>query len=132
MITESESRNTTLKDRLKSFISEFANSTTAHGPAHIASSTSATARLIWLILILLYFVACFVQIGFLVSTYKNVPVKTNLEIENERSSVFPAVTFCNVNIIKKSLVQKLQDKCKSKFSGDIIASKYCNFCELFQ
>ena len=74
MTAETESQQMTLKSRMKSFISDFANSTTAHGPAHIASATSATGRLIWLILILLYFVACFVQIGSLVSNYQHVYV----------------------------------------------------------
>ncbi|CAH1783457.1 unnamed protein product [Owenia fusiformis] len=91
---------------IKSILSTFALSTTAHGCSRIDQSRSVSAKLIWMAI----FVACLfgatVCIISLLEKYFQFPTKDVVEVADDPIS-FPSVSFCSLNPYPSSYRSKI-------------------------
>ncbi|KAK3741177.1 hypothetical protein QZH41_012624 [Actinostola sp. cb2023] len=98
-----ESTNTTSSNS-RQLLRDFSDSSTLHGFQFVVKSHSTSRRLIWLGLMLTGFGALLNQLivssGKLMD-YKHVIAKESIFSEK---LTFPAVTFCNINMMKKSKI----------------------------
>jgi hypothetical protein len=70
----------------------------------VDSTKSLWRRLIWSVLFLLASGALISQAVELVRSYYEFPVTVNVEYNFSKSLLFPAVTFCNLNPVRNSVV----------------------------
>ena len=75
------------------------------GINHIHQSTSRTGKLIWLGLTLIGALFSAVHIVMTISTYRQTPVYS-LNIYRQKRTVFPDITFCNLQLFSKSVARK--------------------------
>ena len=73
-------------------------------PRMVDSTKSIWRRLIWSFLFLAASAALISQVVILVRSYYEFPVTINVEYNFSKSLVFPAVTFCNLNPVRNSMV----------------------------
>ncbi len=87
--------------------SKFIKSTPTHGVVHIFTGKSKIRRVFWLIIVLGAAAGCLVtvinSILFLVSR----PTSTTLSVSRQGSLNFPAVTVCNLNLIRRSYLESM-------------------------
>ncbi|ELT98709.1 hypothetical protein CAPTEDRAFT_191757 [Capitella teleta] len=86
---------------------EFAANSTVHGVSHTADvQRSALRRVVWFLLLLgfsVYFV--YVASNRIIKYYSH-PVGTRISIIDKRPTEFPAVTICNMNLLRMTYVQE--------------------------
>ncbi|XP_045161050.2 amiloride-sensitive sodium channel subunit beta-like [Mercenaria mercenaria] len=104
-----EGHETLYNKHLKSVLKRFTERTSMHGCGYIQTSRHLVSRLLWGFLTLLAICVLIVHLYQITDQYTNWHKKTkvSLEFNNLR---FPAVTICNVNLIKNSAVSKYANK----------------------
>ncbi|KAM7291342.1 hypothetical protein ISCGN_027915 [Ixodes scapularis] len=81
----------------------FAERCTAHGFSRIASTgDNSLRRLIWIIIVIVAVGGFLYHISFLTSNYFSYPIMTATEEVHAEELHFPAITVCNLNIMRKS------------------------------
>ncbi|XP_067930238.1 FMRFamide-activated amiloride-sensitive sodium channel-like [Watersipora subatra] len=103
-ITKEEREDKQLTGR--AIFAGFANFTTSHGIPHIYFSQGIIKKLVWSLLSVATFAFLIGHLRFVISSYISFAATTNIEMFEERSLVFPAVTICNNNAIKNSKIPK--------------------------
>ncbi|VDO26164.1 unnamed protein product [Haemonchus placei] len=88
-----------VKDKFK----DFADKTTAHGAKRILIAHNGFSRMFWMSLIAFFLTLFVYQAGTLVVKYKKHDKITSISLKFDQVD-FPAITFCNLNPYKKSLV----------------------------
>ncbi|VDM60094.1 unnamed protein product [Angiostrongylus costaricensis] len=88
-----------VKDKFK----DFADKTTAHGAKRILIAQNDIGRLFWMSLMAFFLTLFLYQAGTLIMKYKKHDKITSISIKFDHLE-FPAITFCNLNPYKKSLV----------------------------
>ena len=68
---------------------------TFHGIPRLVDAKNLIHRILWFTAILLSYSYCLYLIVVFILEYLDYPVITNLEVINEVSPEFPAITFCN-------------------------------------
>lgn len=100
--TEKPSKSAVIRQKWNDFV----ESSTLHGMHYIFSSQTTFRRIIWT-LFLLFGVGYFsYQSSELLKKYFKFPVTTKTTLEYEKEPAFPAVTICNFNMLRKSIVEK--------------------------
>ncbi|EDO34532.1 predicted protein [Nematostella vectensis] len=89
-----------------SLIRDFAASTTAHGIGKVFAADSMVRRALWLLGCLTVYAVMIFMCAQLLVRYLEKPVVSRVEVSYEESLVFPAVTICNLNMLKHSKVAK--------------------------
>jgi len=101
--------STEKKGILRRLLENLAGYSTFHGFHFVANSSNAAARrLIWLGLIVAATAFLFYQ---LISSFNKLQANhfvVDKNITHSRDVVFPAFTFCNINMMKKSKIQGTQ------------------------
>ncbi|XP_077989728.1 degenerin-like protein asic-2 [Glandiceps talaboti] len=95
----------------------FAEETSTHGVARVASAHSKLGRLFWTIVVIGAFVGLVIIIQMLMANFLRFPTNTISTIVSRNSDIFPAVTICNTNPVRTS---------KLKYS------KYSSLVEFFE
>lgn len=91
------------KDRsFGSVLKRFATVTTAHGPFHIAISENVFSKIFWTVMLIFAAGILTWQTYELIADYNSYNTASEL-IHSDRIP-FPAVTICNVNRMKRSLL----------------------------
>ncbi|KAH8024966.1 hypothetical protein HPB51_002380 [Rhipicephalus microplus] len=80
---------------------EFAERCTAHGFNRIAS-TRRLRRLLWAVIVVVAVGGFLYHISFLTSNYFSYPIMTATEEVHAEELHFPAITVCNLNLLRKS------------------------------
>ncbi|EYC23639.1 hypothetical protein Y032_0015g2757 [Ancylostoma ceylanicum] len=88
-----------VKDKFK----DFADKTTAHGAKRILIAHNGISRMFWMSLIVFFLTLFLYQATTLVMKYKKHDKITSISLKFDQVE-FPAITFCNLNPYKKSLV----------------------------
>lgn len=88
----------------KDLAKDFADNTTAHGPNRISGARNIYFRIFWIILFSALAGYTIYNIAEQILYYYEWPVSTIIQITNEPRQIFPAVTVCNQNRIKSSLL----------------------------
>ncbi|XP_057297836.1 acid-sensing ion channel 1C-like [Hydractinia symbiolongicarpus] len=86
---------------------KFADNTTAHGFAHIASTKKCFVKFFWSLLIIGCLAYLCYQIRILILQCLKRPIATKIWLENEDGQDFPIVAICNRNSIKKDKLPEL-------------------------
>nr|XP_022336516.1 degenerin mec-10-like [Crassostrea virginica] len=114
----SEKMYTSVSDVISSLVSE----SSLHGLPKILSSKRWYQRVLWICLVLVTFGFLVHQLYQLFCEYKRYPVKTKVSMKRA-TLPFPAVSFCNMNPMKKSQMKhikgtELYNFVMNKFSFD--------------
>ncbi|XP_071794821.1 acid-sensing ion channel 1C-like [Asterias amurensis] len=84
----------------------------AHGIPNIKRAESTRRRLAWTLLFLAG-LGMFVYQGYeLINKYYSWPINVNVEVRDLRTAQFPAVTWCNLNPIRKDALDDISDLCE--------------------
>ncbi|KAH7709004.1 ASIC-2 protein [Aphelenchoides avenae] len=75
----------------------------------IASARRRLTEVAWFVVFVSTTVAFVVQCGYLVEDHLSYKKSTNIRLIYEPAAPFPAVTFCNLNPFKKSMVEHSQE-----------------------
>lgn len=86
---------------LKAKLSSIASESNVHGVSRIISDRPIYLRLLWLLAFLGLFGFGFYQVSSIFSTFLQYPTKTDVKVKFD-ALPFPAITICNMNIMKKS------------------------------
>lgn len=89
---------------IQTYTKNFADNTTTHGPKNIFAATRVWAKLLWATLFFTSFTVFLWQGVSLIMEYFEYPVATSIHILHHSIATFPAVTICNQNRIKESLI----------------------------
>ena len=103
-------------------ISSLVSESSLHGLPKILSSKHWYQRVLWICLVLVTFGFLLYQLHQLLGEYKRYPVKTKVSMKRA-TLPFPAVSFCNMNPMKKSQMKhikgtELYNFVMNKFSFD--------------
>lgn len=90
---------------VKSRWNGFVESSTLHGLQHVFTSRSPGRRIIWALFLLLGIGWFSFQSSQLVTKYYSYPVTTKVTQVYEDAPEFPAITICNFNMFRQSVVQ---------------------------
>lgn len=103
------SQPTRKKERYANYILyDFISHSTLHGFHYIFESRPTIQRILWLILLACMFGLFTWQTSTLVSKYFEYRVTSRVQIINDRQSIFPAVTICNFNRYRKSIINNTE------------------------
>lgn len=94
---------------MASLFAEFLDSTTIHGVRFLNSTNSVARRLIWLLFVLAGFVFFSTQLYESLQRFFDYKVNTVVHMSNDAITKFPAITICNQNALRKSLIEKNKD-----------------------
>ena len=84
---------------------KFVQSSTLHGLLHVFSSSTRTRRFLWAVLLLLAMMWFSFQSFKLIEKYYSYQVTTKVSLKYDPMPTFPAVTICNFNVFKRSVVR---------------------------
>nr|XP_037276510.1 LOW QUALITY PROTEIN: amiloride-sensitive sodium channel subunit gamma-like [Rhipicephalus microplus] len=99
---------------------EFAERCTAHGFNRIAS-TRRLRRLLWAVIVVVAVGGFLYHISFLTSNYFSYPIMTATEEVHAEELHFPAITVCNLNLLRKS---SFDDYLKDIATRDMFSRTY--------
>ncbi|KAK6012101.1 hypothetical protein OSTOST_22757, partial [Ostertagia ostertagi] len=88
-----------MKDKFK----DFAKESSAPGPKRILIANSSLSRVFWITLLVLLIAVFIFQVAILVIKYRKHEKITTISMKFDNIE-FPAITFCNLNPYRKSLV----------------------------
>ena len=71
---------------------------------HVFSSPTTLRRIVWALFLMVGIGYFSLQCTVLVKKYFSYPVSTKATLEHESSPEFPAVTICNFNMVRQSVV----------------------------
>lgn len=72
------------------------------GVSKILHTRNRFRKIIWMLVLVIGFTGCLYQICRFVKVYLQYPVIVNLQVDQQWNLVFPAVTVCNLNRMKKN------------------------------
>ena len=104
--TEKPSKSEVIKQQWHDFV----ENSTLHGMHCIISSQTTFRRIIWTFFLLVGVGYFSYQSSVLLRKYFSFPVTTKTTLEFEKEPEFPAVTICNLNMLRKSMVLKYNFK----------------------
>ncbi|XP_077869753.1 uncharacterized protein LOC144361815, partial [Saccoglossus kowalevskii] len=90
---------------MKEVVEEFGLSTTTHGVSHIVSATNRCRRLTWMIILFVAFSVLLLQLALLVKQYFEYNVNVQIAVVSSTELMFPSVTVCNTNKLRRSAVR---------------------------
>lgn len=100
--TEKPSKSAVIKQKWRDFV----ENSTLHGMHCIISSQTTFRRIIWTLILLVGVGYFSYQSSVLLTKYLSFRVTTKTTLVFEQEPEFPAVTICNFNMLRKSLVEK--------------------------
>ncbi|XP_071508946.1 uncharacterized protein [Diadema antillarum] len=89
---------------LNRLIENFVNTTTAHGIPNIYRSKSTMQRAFWTLAVLVCLSAFVLEGTRLIKTFLSYPYSTRNDIVSMSELEFPAVSICNVNMMRRSML----------------------------
>lgn len=92
----------------------YVESATLHGIQYVFTSSTVWRRVLWAFFLLSGIGYFSVQSSKLLKEYFSYPVNTKISLEYETSPEFPAVTICNFNMFRQSIIDGI------RFGEDIV------------
>ncbi|GIY29538.1 acid-sensing ion channel 4 [Caerostris extrusa] len=93
-------------DSFKMLCRNFAMQSSAHGLRRAAAARSLYTRIFWISVFILALICCTFHCSFLVKNFLSYPRMTITEEIHADEISFPSITVCNLNIFKKSYIDK--------------------------
>ncbi|RUS74945.1 hypothetical protein EGW08_017300 [Elysia chlorotica] len=88
-------------------LGEFGQSTSMHGLSHATGDKLLWRRLLWAVLVICFSIWATYNVTQIISDFRQNPVITSVSSEYQGKVTFPAVTICNLNRIRQSVVPQL-------------------------
>ncbi|CAG5119338.1 unnamed protein product [Candidula unifasciata] len=89
---------------LKQLYLEFSGSTSMHGIGRALSNSSTWKRCVWSVMFLFGLGFAVYQFVITMQDFYTYPVNTVVTLKHETTAIFPAVTICNLNTNRKSMI----------------------------
>ena len=89
---------------------KYIKSTSTHGVVYIFVGKSKIRRLFWSVIILTATIGCLYNVVNRIVFLANQPTSTTVGVVQPEAVDFPAVTLCNLNLIKKSYLNGISEK----------------------
>ena len=106
----------------------FVGSSTLHGLQYVFTSQTLVRRILWALLLVAAIVWFSFQSSKLLRKYFSYPATTKVSLVYEGSPEFPAVSICNFNRFKKSVIMaKGYDQAFSEFDRKVFGLNTDNF-----
>lgn len=103
---------------------KFVHSTTTHGVIHIFSGKSKIRRFLWLVLVLTSASGCLYDIIESIRRLARGNTDTTVSVVEPEIVDFPAVTLCNLNLIRKSYLQSVSRELEELIDNDFYSIVY--------
>ena len=111
MEAQQSKRNTNEKENIPKLIRNFLGYTTAHGFSRLEDSKGVFWKIFWSLVCLGSFGMFTYQVHGLFVLYFSRPVTTTVRVTFEKQVPFPAVTICNLNMLRtKKIPTELKDE----------------------
>jgi hypothetical protein len=108
---------------IKKRISEWSKSITAHGLPNIFMSKRVIIKVLWALALFASITYCVINIYREIVKYFHYEYTTHLETVEDVPSLFPAITFCNINpMITTESERLVEDIFKSTYNIDLSAN----------
>ncbi|GFT19647.1 acid-sensing ion channel 1A [Nephila pilipes] len=88
----------------------FASQSTTHGLRRISETEGTLGKLLWTVIFLTALAGCTYHCSFLIQKYLKFSKVTSTEEIHAKELDFPALTVCNLNILKKSFLEDQLEK----------------------
>jgi len=109
--------------KIKKRISEWSKSITAHGLPNIFNSKRVAIKVLWTLALFASITYCLYNIYREIVIYFHYEYTTLLETVEDAPSLFPAITFCNINPLITTEAERLvEDIFKSTYNIDLSAN----------
>ena len=105
----------------------FVESSTLHGLQHVFGGRTLARRVIWALFLLLGIGWFSLQTQKLLTKYFSYPVTTKVTLVYEDNPEFPAVSICNFNMFRRSVVREAGYEKVWKFTTQLVAFFYFYF-----
>ncbi|CAG5119342.1 unnamed protein product, partial [Candidula unifasciata] len=92
---------------LKQLYLDFSASTSMHGIGRVVSNSNTLKRCVWLVIFVVGLGFAAYQFVITMQDFYTYPVNTVFTLKQEATAIFPAVTICNVNIKRTSMMDPL-------------------------
>lgn len=104
------------KNNSKHPTTDFFQNSSLYVLSRIGNASTPLRKLFWILILVIGIVGCISQVGQFLASYYEYPVVVNTESIHVAEQLFPAVTICNANTIRrefeKCLIQRLNyDDC---------------------
>ena len=87
------------------YVNKWLDDTTVHGIVHVFKSKSPVRRILWSIIFLVAAGYCLSNIIDRALYFVSSPTSTTVSIELSDNQIFPTVTICNLNPVKRSFAE---------------------------
>ena len=105
---------------------KFVHSTTTHGVIHIFSGKSKLRRFFWLLLVLASASGCLYDIIESIRRLAQGNTDTTISVVEPEMVDFPAITLCNLNLIRKSYLQDVSQQLENDLGNVYDTSQGCS------
>ena len=123
MKNNNNNRNRGKRYIIKKRISEWSKSLTAHGLPNIFMSKRVIIKVLWTLALFASITYCIIEIYREIVKYFHYEYTTLLETVEDAPSLFPAITFCNINPLITTEAERLvEDIFKSTYNIDLSAN----------
>lgn len=85
----------------------YIQATTAHGVVHIFTEPTFIRKLVWLVIVLGAATGCLYNCIDRIMFWASKPTSTTIMIARKQEMDFPAVTICNLNILRKDYLESV-------------------------
>ncbi|ESO09374.1 hypothetical protein HELRODRAFT_168355 [Helobdella robusta] len=108
-IIAQQAMNVVENNEIMKIWSDFANFTTSHGIPHIDHARGRIRKVLWTVLTLICLGMLVVNMKELCNKYLDFEVDMKFSVQHNLPLLFPAVTICNNNPMKKSKIPEIKD-----------------------
>ncbi|XP_072167275.1 epithelial sodium channel subunit alpha-like [Diadema setosum] len=91
-------------DSLSETVTDFGNATTIHGLQYIVNGGHVLFRLCWILICVAFLTIFILQGSQIFRDFSKSPYSTKIDIVSQSRLVFPAVTVCNANQLRRSQI----------------------------
>lgn len=109
-IPTARNHNNSKSEAIKRKWRNFIDNSTLHGMQYVFNGETKIRSIIWIIFLLGGMIYFIIQSSFLLKKYYCYPINTKQTLEYEESPMFPAVTICNSNRLRRSVVQGIPNE----------------------
>lgn len=115
--TKQPARNTLFRDKIsndtrdfKTIFCSLAANSSNYALSESGRSVTKSRKIFWILVFVFGLVGSMSQIGQFLAAYFNYPVVININIINLKKQQLPAVTICNMNIVRREFLPCLENK----------------------
>ncbi|XP_071506083.1 epithelial sodium channel subunit alpha-like [Diadema antillarum] len=111
-------------DSLSETVTDFGNATTIHGLQYIVNGGHVVFRLCWILICVAFLTIFILQGSEIFRDFSKNPYSTKIDIVSQSRLVFPAVTVCNANQLRRSQIINTRFEGLIEVDGGVSGADY--------